>query len=333
MFQRVKVRDRQTFDSSATPKVGQRVQAPKQMAEVDLAKLRDRLSATIEKQKADDPQILRKRIAELERELRKPKPTEFDESAIEDAVEVVRQRWKRELEETRLHYEARIKDLIGLLEQACGLAARIVELEPGDFDPPAEISDWRPRIERSQQRAPAHKVPAIDQKSPSFAHKTELSAHKNGSHPLSKTERAILTVLAQYPQRTKVQVGILSGYSHSSGGFNGAIARLRAEGLIEGSAGAMRITAAGKGAVGEVERLPTGDDLINYWLNRFSGCQRAILDMLTQIYPQSTTREELAVLTGYSNSSGGFNAALAELRALELINKGRDIKASEVFFE
>jgi len=31
--------------------------------------------------------------------------------------------------------------------------------------------------------------------------------------------------------------------------------------------------------------------------------------------------------------SGGFNAALAELRALELINKGKDIKASEVFFE
>lgn len=96
---------------------------------------------------------------------------------------------------------------------------------------------------------------------------------------------------------------------------------------------ALRITAAGKDAVGEVEQLPSGDDLINYWLNRFTGCQRAILEKLTWTWPQSMTREELADATGYSNSSGGFNAALAELRALELINKGRDIKASEVFFE
>jgi hypothetical protein len=36
---------------------------------------------------------------------------------------------------------------------------------------------------------------------------------------------------------------------------------------------------------------------------------------------------------GCSDSSDGFNAALAEMRALELINRGKDIKASEVFFE
>lgn len=309
LFERVNVRDRETFDSSATPKVGQRVQARKLMAEVDLAKLRERLSATIEKARADDPQILRKRIAELERELRRPKPAEVDKSAIEDAVEVVRQRWKRELEEARRRYEARIQELTEQLETARELATRIVGMTPGVFEPPP---DPIIHVERPKPRpAPA----------------------SNGSHPLSRTERAILTVLARYPQRTRVQVGILSGYSHSSGGFNGAIARLRAQGWIEGPGGAMRITEAGKGVVGEVEQLPTGEDLINYWLNRFTGCQRAVLEMLTQIYPQSTTREELAEATGYSNSSGGFNSALAELRALELINKGKDIKASEVFFE
>ncbi len=99
------------------------------------------------------------------------------------------------------------------------------------------------------------------------------------------------------------------------------------------AAGAMRITAAGKGAVGEVEPLPTGDNLINYWLNRLSSCQRAILEKLVNMHPECMTRQELAEATGYSDSSGGFNAALAELRALELINKGKDIKASEVFFE
>jgi uncharacterized protein len=95
----------------------------------------------------------------------------------------------------------------------------------------------------------------------------------------------------------------------------------------------MRITAAGKGTVGEVEPIPTGEDLINYWLNPLTGCQRAVLEKLTYVWPQTMTKLELADETDYSESSGGFNAALAELRALELINKGRDISASEVFFE
>jgi hypothetical protein len=42
---------------------------------------------------------------------------------------------------------------------------------------------------------------------------------------------------------------------------------------------------------------------------------------------------QIGILSGYSHNSGGFNVALADLRRLELINKGRDIKASEVFFE
>jgi hypothetical protein len=67
--------------------------------------------------------------------------------------------------------------------------------------------------------------------------------------------------------------------------------------------------------------------------NRFTGCQRAILEKLTWIWPQTMTRQELADATSYSESSGDFNSALAALRALELINKGKDIKASEVFFE
>src|SRR6185436_6290724 len=62
------VRRRQTFDSSATPKVGQRRVEPKKLAAPDLEELRAKMAAAIERQKADDPKELRKRIAELERE-------------------------------------------------------------------------------------------------------------------------------------------------------------------------------------------------------------------------------------------------------------------------
>lgn len=67
LFRRVQIRDRTTFDSSATPKAGQAPVAPKQLAAVDLAALQGRMAATIEKAKADDPRALKARIVELER--------------------------------------------------------------------------------------------------------------------------------------------------------------------------------------------------------------------------------------------------------------------------
>ncbi|HEY9147109.1 MAG TPA: helicase HerA-like domain-containing protein, partial [Thiobacillus sp.] len=45
MFKRVKVRQRRTFDSSATPKMGQQVIAPKALAPVDLEKIQARIAA------------------------------------------------------------------------------------------------------------------------------------------------------------------------------------------------------------------------------------------------------------------------------------------------
>jgi uncharacterized protein len=64
------VRRRETFDSSATPKVGQRRKEPKRLAKPDLDELKSKMSAAIERQKADDPKTLRARIAELEREVK-----------------------------------------------------------------------------------------------------------------------------------------------------------------------------------------------------------------------------------------------------------------------
>src|SRR5579884_749848 len=63
IFQRVRVRKRETFDSSATPEVGKKIQTPKQLAQVDLEQLRGRLAATIEKAKADDPRELKRQLA------------------------------------------------------------------------------------------------------------------------------------------------------------------------------------------------------------------------------------------------------------------------------
>jgi hypothetical protein len=70
ILKKVEVRDRKTFDSSATPK-GESLKGPRVLAEVDLAKLKERIASTIEKVKAEDPRELRKTIGELRAQLAK----------------------------------------------------------------------------------------------------------------------------------------------------------------------------------------------------------------------------------------------------------------------
>jgi uncharacterized protein len=69
---KIRFRRRRTFDSGATPKVGGKPRPPARLADVDLAAIKEAMAETIERAKADDPKELRKRIAELERQLREP---------------------------------------------------------------------------------------------------------------------------------------------------------------------------------------------------------------------------------------------------------------------
>jgi len=154
----------------------------------------------------------------------------------------------------------------------------------------------------------------------------------NSSMP--KGEKAILTVLAQFPEgRSKVQVAILTGYAHNGGGFSNYVSSLRTRGLIEGDNNRLTITDDGKTELGEWDTLPSGDALIQYWLGRLGKCERACLEALCSEYPAAIPKEVLANATGYEASGGGFNNALSKLRTLELIEGRQELKASSVFFE
>lgn len=68
-FKLVQVRDRHTFDSSRTPKVGEKIRKPKKLAPVDLKRIKVQMQETVERVKQDDPKELKKRIAELTKQV------------------------------------------------------------------------------------------------------------------------------------------------------------------------------------------------------------------------------------------------------------------------
>ncbi|MFL5313071.1 MAG: ATP-binding protein [Myxococcales bacterium] len=69
LYVRVKVRERHTFNSSATPKPGEQRVEPRVLADVDLAGLRDKMAGAIERARDEDPAALRQQIGVLRGQL------------------------------------------------------------------------------------------------------------------------------------------------------------------------------------------------------------------------------------------------------------------------
>jgi len=329
--QRIRFRRRETFDSGATPTVTRQRRAPT-IADIDLGAIAGRMAAVVEKAASDDPAKLRARIAQLERQMKGVTPV-GDEA-------------------TRLTAENR--DLRARLAEARAKPAEPVEvpvLAPGDLaameqaitglrdvagslELALERAVVRPASAAKPTRPPAERISAPrdawPRTVPDPTDPTGLASLPAPDAPaLSKAQRAILTVLAQFPDgRTKRQLAMLAGYSAKGGGFNNSLSSLRTSGLIE-RGDPIRVTPGGVAALGDWEPLPEGPALIAHWMGQLSRAEGAALQALLDAYPSSLTKAEIAGRAGYSAGGGGFNNALSRLRTLQLIDGYGDISADE----
>jgi hypothetical protein len=132
VMQRVRFRRRETFDSGATPVAGAKAKLrPATVADVDLAAIRVQMAETIERAKADDPRELRRRIAELQREMSKtsaPAPS-LDPAVLAKAFEDGR---KSAVLEFRQELDVAVSTLLlaegelqGATERLAGLRTRL----------------------------------------------------------------------------------------------------------------------------------------------------------------------------------------------------------------
>jgi hypothetical protein len=125
-----------------------------------------------------------------------------------------------------------------------------------------------------------------------------------------------------------------AGYSAKSRHVDNTLAALRSNGYVVGGRDGIEITDAGMNALGAYDPLPTGTDLRDYWMRELDKAASVFLGVVCDVYPNSITRDELAVKANYSPSSRHVDNTLAQLRSRELVSGGRDaIRASESLFE
>lgn len=341
------VRRRETFDSSATPKVGQRRKEPKRLAKPDLEELKSKMSAAIERQKADDPKALRARIAELEREA---KATSIGVSALSKAavqkapkvqrieVPVLSAKDRKLIARASEHAEASCSKAAELAKAVSYLSVRITRLtehairaQPpvlfdGDFVGPTENLSIRSLSASSRRpKAAPPKVMA------------------NGDAPVPPARQKILNGLAFVDQvlgsrdADRDQLAFLSDQSPTSGGYANNLGALRGAGLIEYPAkGRIALTEAGR-AMAVVENVPaTSAELHAIVQRRLPPARWRIVATLIDAYPGDVDRAELGERSDQSPTSGGYANNLGALRSLGLIDypsRGRVVATPALFLE
>jgi hypothetical protein len=327
IFQLVRVRTRETFDSSATPEVGKVAAIPKAMAEVDISALGEKIRTTVEKAKANDPAELKRTISELKRKL----------TAAEQKKPEVKQ--SEPVEVPVLTDEA--QSLLRKVSDACDSVIQETKKRAADFDDlKSAIRNLSAaigfRVSLGKERNIRPSIVAAPE--PHRRQITPAQYPRNGETSegwhASGGLRRMLIALAQRPGISKRQLGVRAGLSSTSGTFGTYLARGRSEGWIEGDGDNLIITDAGLLALGKFNPLPEGEDLLNYWLNELgqSGAGR-MLTVLAESYPKALTKEEIGQLAEISPNSGTFGTYLSKLRTLELVEGRGEIKASREFFE
>lgn len=344
VFERVTVRPRRTFDSSATPKAGERRVEPVVLAKVDLDALRTKMAATIEKAEADDPQKLRAEIARLTRELatfRNERKVEVQPCDHEHAIAELQERNAQlydenvQLTSARLTIESNAEAWADKADEIASSMRRVLAMS-------AEIrAGGDGRLQAPIAAAPKP-TPAISAP-PARRTNTQVGPAPAGNARVTNPQRAILDTLATFAQLDvaslrKEHAALFAGASPKSSSFVNNLGALRTAGLIDYPRGGyVCLTAAGEQMASPGDVPATNRELQHAWFRTLkSGPQQRILEALIKEYPDDLMKVTLAEIVEASPTSSAFANNLGRLRGLGLIeypSPGRVAATSMLFLE
>lgn len=313
----VKILPKRTADVSSTPRVGGHAQTVK-LSKLDLDALREDMAALIERATEDDPELLKKRITQLEKQLKsnanavevvakavdRPYPV-FDDTSFKDLeVVILAQMW--EIAQAGNHAKAEIQGVLKQYKDDCRrTATELRKVRPEELKKEALRGRVRENIAKARAKA-------------------------NGSpSSLPKVERLILTALAQHDSReiSRSELALQVGYHGNSKGFSNGLSALRSRGAIDGHRG-MQITNVGLHELGDYEKLPEGPELLDwYCANKLTPAEGRILHAIAE--SSGLSRDELAEKVGYHPSSKSFANGLSRLRSLHLVSGRSELALGE----
>jgi hypothetical protein len=319
---RIRFRMSHTLDSGATPKTG-RSKEPSTMASIDLAAIQKRMAATIERVKADDPRELRKRIAELERQLA-AKPGAAPAEKVE--IPVLNDKTIRRLVAAARVVGVRAGQALKLADRAHE-AAEVVRSVHVEIQTALGWLNQLPMRGQSQH-APVSAAPARKPVMQAVPRRSLVSAAQRSSGPsdLEGGQQRILNTIAMLNERglpvDKVAVARWLAIHPNGSRFNTDLARLRSGGYLDGLA----LTDTGAAAARAID---TGVQAMLDALKE--GSQRTVMQKILDA-KAPLSKQELADLLEIHPNGSRFNTDLAWLRAMGVIPERGSIEATAGVF-
>lgn len=331
LFQLTQIRERETFDSSKTPKIGETVLDPTAFAMIDVEGFRSVLETSREDAKRKDPKWMEKRIQDLELQIENG----LESEAIENA-EALRQ------ENISLRGEVSAANLIllkvrDLLAKApvytvADATELIVEehiakpmMQDGPI-PEAVILGGSDMVRAEQPNFTPSKAPLLS---------------PDDFDRISGPQQRILNALRSFEPLNMAEcpknvVALFAEASPRSSSFSNNLGSLRARGLIDyPRSGYVSLTPAGRAIAAKPLGVPTLVAFHQGWINKLSSPQQKIIRTLIGVHPNSMSKEALATETGASLTSSAFSNNLGFLRnSLGLIDYPSPglVKATDLLF-
>lgn len=300
-----------TYDSGATPKnyKGKTARKVATLRDVNIVKLKERMAETIEKVKSEDPVALRVEVAKLKAELHSQQK-ELERARSTPSVDVAV--YKRTLQALEVALNS-VRNELTLISERMAQALGVTQALG------AMVTDVAVRHSKALTETGRTSSAASNLSNPRRA-----EAPKSGATAkLGACARALLAVLcARHPKTTTLTAtAIMAKYSSKSGGVANAISQLRTSGYVTGPGSALLVTDDGLAVNGPPPDLGTGEDLIQYWMGQLGACERALLLVISQHYPNSVARDACASAAGYQPASGGVANSFSKLKTLELVTQ------------
>lgn len=351
----VDIRLRHTFDSSATPKPGERQKrVTGKAAKPDLTKYQERMKETIERAKENDPKALKAQIQQLRGELKAAGKTR---SAIPAKTTVkAHPLLARSLREMR----SLLGDVMKVLAKVNligfeGAGINTEEITAALFKASAEIQriatkkiEGREReferlkdeMNRLLKRLQSHlseeevKVdvdvtknePVTVRSVPAPRPRPEVVVNVDGVTP---AQMKLVRAAAEFhaigiPDVSKKWLAARAGASHKSSAYSNNLGALRSRGLLDYRNGNVFLTQAGMDIAGPQQHPLDQEEMAASCRHLLTPAQCSIFDALYHAYPHGMSREDLAQAARASSTSSAFSNNLGAMRSAGMIDYGSD---------
>lgn len=302
VFETVAFPPKLTFDSSRTPKRGEK-KSTADLKPLDLGSLKERLAKVDADRKADDPKALRAEIAKLKQATKNP-------MAAEDLAEVQRRAFAAGVRE----YQNPIAGAYAVFTNAWMASKSAREKLERAIEEFSKVVDVA--LEYRAAPKPHPRATAVPQ-----PRSRTMAPTSNGDGALPKGERMCLAAIAQRQDAgiTRQHLTVITGYKRST--RDAYLQRLREKGMIDQSGERIVPTDIGIDALGDFAPLPTGEALQEHVLGTLPEGERAVLSILIPAYPEGLDRDSISEATGYKRSTR--DAYIQRLSTRELIDASR----------